>query len=118
MKHVGLRRSRGRFRRVGAFRTRAGCGVIRSASLARPVFGGAAAKPLDTWLRLNVPGRVTVTIRHSGRVVRRFAARDRVAGRTFRLRARPRARGVYRVVVRAKPSGGAAQTVALFSTRL
>ena len=45
-------------------------------------------------------------------------ARDRVAGRTFRLRARPRARRVYRVLVRAKPSGAAAQTITLFSTGL
>ena len=118
LKHVGLRRAHGRFTRVGAFRTRAGCGVIRSASLARPVFGGAAGKPLDTWLRLNVPARMTVTIRHAGRVVRRFAARDHRAGRTFRLRSRPRGRGVYRVTVRAKPSGAAAQTITLRTTRI
>ena len=76
--------------------------------------GGSRSKSLDTWLRLNTAARVTVTIRRAGRVVRRFAARDRAAGRTFRLRAR----GGYRVTVRAKPAGAAAQTVRLFSTRL
>ena len=102
---------------MGAFRTRAGCGVIRSASLARPVFGGATRKPLDTWIRLNTRARVTVTIRRAGRVVRRFAPRDHAAGRTFRLRARPRARGAYRVTIRAKPSGAADQTITLATTR-
>jgi hypothetical protein len=118
LKHVGLRRAHGRFTRVGAFRTRAGCGVIRSASLARPVFGGAARKPLDTWIRLNTAARVTITIRRGGRVVRRFAARDHSAGRTFRLRAHPKARGTYRVTITAKPSGANAQTIRLTTSRL
>ena len=117
LKHVGLRRAGGRFTRVGAFRTRAGCGVIRSASLARPVFGGAGAKPLDTWLRLNAAARVTVTIRHAGHTVHRFRPRDHTAGRTFRLRARPRPRGTYRVTIRAKPAGAPAQTITLAATR-
>ena len=56
VRHVGLRRRGGRFTRSGLFRTVAGCGVIRSASLARPAFGGRGARPLDTWLRLNTPG--------------------------------------------------------------
>ena len=111
VRHVGLRRARGRFTRAGLFRTVAGCGVIRSASLARPAFGGRSARPLDTWLRLNTPARVTVTIRRGDRVVRRFRARDRAAGRTFRLRGPARGRGLHRVTIQAKPAGAAAQTI-------
>ena len=45
VKHVALlRRAHGRFARRGTFRTLAGCGMIRDASLARPVFGGRAAQ--------------------------------------------------------------------------
>ena len=61
VKHVTLaRRAGGRFARRGTFRTIAGCGTIRDATLARPVFGGRGGKPLDIRFRLNTPARVEV----------------------------------------------------------
>ena len=49
VKHVTLaRRAGGRFARRGTFRTLAGCGTIRDASLARPVFGGRGAASRST----------------------------------------------------------------------
>ena len=56
------RRAGGRFARRGTFRTIAGCGTIRDATLARPVFGGRGGKPLDIRFRLNTPARVEVTV--------------------------------------------------------
>jgi hypothetical protein len=48
-----------------------------------------------------------------------FAARNRVAGRTIRLRllARGRARGPYAVTIRARPVGAPAQTIRLTAIR-
>jgi len=39
-----VRRAGGRFARRGTFRTIAGCGTIRDATLARPVFGGRGGR--------------------------------------------------------------------------
>ena len=54
------------------------------------------------------------------RMVRRFAARNRAAGRTIRLRlpARGRARGAYRVTIRARPVGAPTQTMRLAAIRI
>jgi hypothetical protein len=121
VKHVTLaRRAGGRFVRRGTFRTLAGCGTIRDATLARPVFGARTGKPLDIRFRLNTAARVTVTVRRGKRVVRRFAARNRAAGRTIRLRlpARSRPRGAYRVTITARPVGAPPQTVRLTAIRI
>jgi len=62
---------------------------------------------------------VEVTVRRGKRAVRRFAARNRAAGRTIRLRlhARGRARGTYRVTIRARPVGAPPQTARLAAIR-
>ena len=120
VKHVTLaRRAGGRFARRGTFRTIAGCGTISDATLARPVFGARGGKPLDIRFRLNTPARVEVTVKRDKRTVRRFATRNRTAGRTIRLRlpARGRARGAYRVTIRARPVGAPAQTIHLTALR-
>jgi dienelactone hydrolase len=120
VKHVTLvRRADHRFVTRGTFRTLSGCGTIRDATLGRPVFGGRGGKPLDIRLRLNTPARVAVTVRRGKRSVRRFAARNRPAGRTIRLRlpARGGPRGTYRVTITARAVGAAPQTVRLTAIR-
>ena len=120
VKHVTLlRRANGRFARRGTFRTLAGCGTIRDATLARPVFGGRAGKPLDIRFRLNTPARVEVVVRRGKRTVRRFRARLRQAGRTFKLRlpASATRHGAHRVTITARPVGAPAQTLRLTAIR-
>jgi dienelactone hydrolase len=120
VKHVTLlRRAGGRFARRGTFRTIAGCGTIRDATLARPVFGGRGLKPLDVRFRLNTGARVAVTVRRGKRVVRRYRARSHSPGRTIRLRlpARGRARGAYRVTIVARPVGAPPQAIRLTALR-
>jgi hypothetical protein len=122
VKHVTLaRRAGGRFARRGTFRTVAGCGTIRDATLARPVFGGRGArpKPLDVRFQLNTAARVGVIVQRGTRTVRRFPARNRAAGRTVRLRleASGLPRGAYAVTIRARPVGAPAQTIRLVAIR-
>ena len=120
VKHVTLaRRAGGRFARRGTFRTIAGCGTIRDATLARPVFGARDGKPLDIRFRLNTRARVEVTVARGKQRVRRFKTRNRVPGRTIRLRmpARGHARGTYHVTIRARPVGAPAQTLHLTALR-
>jgi dienelactone hydrolase len=120
VKHVTLlRRPGGRFVRRGTFRTLAGCGAIRDATLARPVFGGAARKPLDVRFRLNAAARAEVTVKRGRRTVRRFKARLRQPGRTIKLRlpARATRRGAYHVTITARPVGDPPQTLRLTALR-
>ncbi len=120
VKHVTLARAAGgRFARRGTFRAVAGCGTIRDATLARPVFGGRAAKPLDIRFRLNTAARVDVTVKRGARTIRRFAARNRAAGGIIllRLSAGGRPRGAYTVTIRARPVGAPAQTLRLTAIR-
>ena len=120
LKHVTLlRRANGRYARRGTFRTLVGCGTIRDATLARPVFGGRAGKPLDIRFRLNTPARVEVLVRRGKRTVRRFRARPRQAGRTFKLRlpASATRHGAHRVTITARPVGAPAQTIRLTALR-
>ncbi len=119
VKHVTLaRRAGGRFVRRGTFRTLAGCGTIRDATLARPVFGGRGDRSLRIRFRLNTTARVDVTIRRGKRLVRRFRARDRRAGRTIRLSAQAAHGGAYRVTITARPVGAPPQTIRLTAIRI
>jgi hypothetical protein len=120
VRHLTLVRRHGRFSRHPGYRIPAGCATLRSATLARPAFGGATHRRLNVWLRLNTSARVAIEVRHGGRVVHRFATRDRTAGPTFRLRMSPRGRprGEYRVRIRATPAGGAPQTITLAAIRI
>ena len=71
------------------------------------MFGGRGRKPLDIRFRLNTAARVEVTVARGKRFVRRFAPRNRPAGRTIRMRvpARGNPRGAYRVTITARPVG-------------
>ena len=123
VKHVTLvRRSGGRFARRGTFRTIAGCGDIRDATLARPgVRRPRAGKPLDIRFRLNTArARRGHGPPRQARIVRRFARpqpRRRPHDPPASLAAR-RARGTYRVTIRARPVGAPPQTVRLAAIRI
>ncbi|HEX2233978.1 MAG TPA: M36 family metallopeptidase [Thermoleophilaceae bacterium] len=103
-RRVNLQRSRGRFRRRPASRAVTGCGLVRAYGLGRPVFGGTRGVPLGITFRLSRRARVSVVVRHGRRVVRRFRTRAYGGGRRHRLRlsARGRARGDYRITMRAR----------------
>jgi hypothetical protein len=120
VKHVTLaRRAGGRFVRRGTFRTLAGCGTIRDATLARPVFGGrGGGRSLRIRFRLNTAARVEVTVRRGKRVVRRFRARNRRPGRTIRMSVPGHPRGAHRVTITARPVGAPPQTVRLTAIRI
>jgi hypothetical protein len=82
---------------------REGCTLLRSYKLERPVFGGTTRTSLGIAYRLLEQSRVTVTVRHAGKVVKRYRARTAAPGRTHRLRfaQKRRPRGDYAVTVRA-----------------
>jgi hypothetical protein len=82
---VALRRSRGRFRTVPAFRQSGDCGAFRSFALSRAVFGGRRNAPLGISYRLaHDVEAVRLEALVGKRVVRRFEASPS-ALRTFRF---------------------------------
>jgi dienelactone hydrolase len=85
----------------------------------RATVGGRSGKPLDVRFRLNSAARVEVVVRRGGRVARRFAARNRAAGHTIKLRlpATATRRGAHRVTITARPVGAPAQTLRLTALR-
>jgi hypothetical protein len=117
VRRIVLRRHDGRFSRAKGHHRRGDCQLLRSFKLERPVFGGRAGKPLRLAFRLTAPARVSIAVSRGDRVVRRFATAERAAGRTFRLRLNPRARGAYKVRITAV-SGGRRVTATLTARRL
>ena len=119
IRRVTLRRSRGRFAVIRPHYARAGCDLLRAFKLSSPAFGGKR-RALGIAFRLTEPASVEVTVRRAGRVVKRFAARPRPAGRTIRLSlsARGLRRGDYQVTLRARTPGGRTVTRTLGSRRL
>ena len=116
-KRFALRRRRGRFAlRPGYYRP-AHCKVLASAKLLRPVFGGRRNRGLSLSFRLTRVARVAVTVTRGRRVVRRFAAREYPAGRTFRLGLRSARRGDHRVRIVAT-AGSTVDRVTLVARRL
>ena len=115
VRRVVLRRDGGRLTVRPTHHRSDGCGIVRSAKLERPVFGGRTNRALGIAVRLNRAARVQVTILRGTRVVRRYAARSLPAARTLRLRfdSEGRPRGDYRVRVEA---GG--ELVTLLARRL
>jgi hypothetical protein len=105
-RRVALVRRGGRFKVRKAYETRASCGLIRSAKLERPVFGGRTNRALNVGFRLGDEARVSVVIRRAGRVVRRFAERSFRGGTLHRLRATVKRgtfpRGRYTVTITAR----------------
>lgn len=119
VRRVALVRRRGRFRVVRPFYRRASCATLTSFKLERPAFGGRGARPLGIAFRLARAGRVSVEVRRGRRVVRRFRATVRQAGRTHRLRlgSRRLPRGRYEIRLRYAGDQGSLRA-SLFSQRL
>ena len=94
-----LRRADGRFTVAPSFYRPNSCGFVRSHKLTRPVFGGRTGQNLRASYILGRAGRVSVTVLRNGKVVRRFPAVDRPAGKAFRvsLNAKKFGRGLYKV---------------------
>jgi hypothetical protein len=104
-RRVTLRRSGGRYTRVGDFYRRASCDLVPSYKLSRPVFGGTVDRNLGISYRTARAAQVTVTVLRGSRIVKRFPLRKAAANRAVRLRlpAKGLARGDYtvRLVARA-----------------
>jgi hypothetical protein len=115
VRRIVLRREDGRFTKAGRHHRRGDCQLLRSFKLERPVFGGRSNTPLRLAFRLTAGARVGVAVSRGGRVVRRFETQERAAGRTYRLRLSPRARGVYRVHITA--AAGAQRVTATLTAR-
>ena len=98
-----LIRRRGRWFAIRGHRRREGCGMLRGLALSRPVFGGRQRRAARLAFRLDRPARVTIRVRRGGRVVKRFRVEARRAGRTYRVKLRPRRlrRGTYRFTLSA-----------------
>ena len=118
-RRVTLQRKRGKFSRRTDFYRRATCDLLPSYKLERPVFGGRSDRPLGIAYKLARAARVTVTVTRGSRVVKRFSAAQRAAGRTHRLRlgAEGLPRGEYRVRLSARDASGTVSTT-LASRRL
>ncbi len=118
VRRIVLRRRGGRFTRVRVgHHRRESCRLLRSFKLERPVFGGRRRTPLRIAYRLSSAARVTVTVTRGKQRIRRFKPVARGAGRTYRLKLAPRARGVYKVRLTAT-RGGARMTATLTARRL
>jgi len=109
-RRVPVLRRRGRFAVLAGYGSSRPCSALKALRLSSPLYGGARRRPLGIAYRVGQPGRVTVTVRSGGRVVKRFAARQRDPG-TYRLRLRPRAARVG-VTVSVRGSGTTARTSA------
>jgi hypothetical protein len=94
-----LSRSGGRFHRRRASVRRPGCGTLRSFKLGLPVFGGTRSRKLAVSYRLGARRTVRVSVLRGKKTVRRYKARARRAGHTYKLSIRPRKlkRGTDRV---------------------
>jgi hypothetical protein len=115
-----LVRRKGRFRVRPTYYRPDSCGLLASAKLERPAFGGRTNRPLRVAFRVSRRADVTVTVRRGKRVVRTIRTRGRAARRTHRLRiaGRPVARrGLYRVTVSVR-SGSRRASTRLASERL
>ena len=118
-RRIAFRRVRGRFVRRPPFQRRESCGFLRSFRLSGPAFGGRTRRPLGIAYRTGRRARVSVVVRRGRKVIRRYRARSRRAGRVHRLRlpSRRLRPGTYRVTVRAK-AGRTRARATLSSSRL
>jgi hypothetical protein len=118
-RRVTLRRSGGRFTRVGDFYRRASCDLVGSYKLSRPVVGGTVDRNLGVSYRTARAAQVTITVLRGSKVIRRFPVRKTAANRTVRLSlpAKGLARGDYTVTLVAR-SGAEVVTSKLVSRRL
>lgn len=116
-----LVRKRGRFFARRTFYRPQSCGLLSSAKLERPAFGGRTRLPLRVAFRLSRRATVTVLVRRGQRVVRRRVLQNLRAHHThrllFRKSGRRWARGLYRVTVIAR-TGASRASATLYSERL
>lgn len=115
---VTLMRRAGRFHPRPPHHARDSCGLLGSAKLSAPAWGGSNHVTLGTAVRLTRNGALTVTIRRGGRLVKRFTIR-RAGTKTRHVSLKPGRlpRGDYRVTIAAK-AGRVAQTVTLTSRNI
>ena len=108
VRHVSVRRKRGRFFRLPAFDRRATCSFVSHYSLGRSVFGGRKRKPLRVRFTLDESARVAFEVRRrNGKLVRRVKAASYGQGksrRRIRL-GRKAKRGAYRITLKANAPG-------------
>ena len=108
VRHVSVRRKRGRFFTLPAFDRRSTCSLVRYYSLGRSVFGGRKRKPLRVRFNLAQPASVEFTVRRrNGKVVRRVKQESDPRGKSVvRIRlGRKAKRGAYRVTLKAERPG-------------
>jgi beta-glucosidase len=97
---VALVRRGGRFLARPAFQRSDPCALMEASWLSGPSFGGRKRRPLAIGYRLSRDARVTITVLRGRKVVGRFAAKSRNAGRhTVKLSSRKLKRGTYSVRV-------------------
>ena len=115
-----VERRGGRWHRRRAFARRPGCGTLRAFALGLPVFGGTTRRKLAVSYRLGARRTARVSVVRGKRVVRRYKAHSRRAGRTFRMKIRPRGlrRGTYRVRLRLSRKGTKTRRFTLTAKRL
>lgn len=103
VRRVTLIRSKGRFRTRPVFHRPDSCGLLSSAKLELPAFGGTKGRSLKIAYRVARKSTVTVTVSRGKTTIstRRFTSR--AARRTYRLTLRSRGlrRGIYTVKITA-----------------
>jgi hypothetical protein len=112
VRHVSVRRKRGRFFTLPAFDRRATCSFVPYYSLGRSVFGGRKRKPLRVRFQLDESARVGFEVRRrNGKLVRRVKAANYEQGKNrLRIRlGRKAKRGAYRIILKAKAPGHVAE---------
>ena len=114
-----LVRRKGRFYKRRTHYRPNSCGLLTSAKLERPVFGGRTNRPLRIAFRTSRRVNAVIQVRKGKKVVRTIRANRRAARRThrFRIRSEKVRRGLYtvRIAVRA---GNRRASAKLLSERL
>ena len=107
VRSFGLMRRGGRYETRPVYTKRSACVLLRTFRIGRPVFGGTTGRRLGVAVRIRDAGRVRVTLRRNGKVVRKLANRKLKAGGRIALRVRPRGLPVaaYRVRVDVRSAG-------------
>jgi len=120
VRHVGLRRVRGRFRVIGRFDRRASCELVKYLRLRSPVFGGKGRRPLPVVFRLSRSATVSVEVLRKGEVVKRIKPEtyreDSKHTVVIRL-GRKAKRGLHVIKLKAEAPGSASE-LTLFSRYL
>jgi hypothetical protein len=117
---VVVRRGGKFHRRRGFARRPLGCGLIRSYSLGRPVFGGTTRRKLTVSYRLGAKRTARIAVLRGRKVVRRSKAHSRRAGKTYKQRIAPRGlrRGTYKLRLTLSKRGTKTRRFTLAAQRL